>query len=101
MRNYAEDADLPGWIDDCGRSALSASAATAAAAASADGDLPGWIDGPAGRDLSDPAAPAAAASAGAPLGRARLNLHGRRFGAGRIPGGSARVVHHSLRPHCY
>jgi hypothetical protein len=50
MRNNAQDANLPGRIDDRGNRSLSAASATAA---------------------------------GTPVRRTRLNLHGRRFGAGR------------------
>jgi hypothetical protein len=82
MRNNAQDADLPGRVDCRGGRALPAASTAAASAPTADGELSGRIDGPGRRDLSDSATASAAAS-GAQVRRARLNLHGRRFCAGR------------------
>jgi hypothetical protein len=82
MRNNAQDANLPGRIDDRGNRSLSAASATAAPTTASDSELSGRIDGPGGRDLSGSAA-ASATAAGTPVRRTRLNLHGRRFGAGR------------------
>ena len=84
MRNNAEDANLPGRIDDRCDRALSAATATAAASAAADSELSGRIDSSGGRDLSGSTATATAA-AGTPVRRTGLNLRGRRFCAGRTP----------------
>jgi hypothetical protein len=75
MRNNAQDADVPRWIDGPGDATLPAASASSPTTSASDCDVPGWI-GAAGRlDLPDSAA-SAAATAGAQVRRTGLNLSG-------------------------
>lgn len=62
MRNNAQDANVPGRIDNRGDGSLPSATTATATAASANGDLPGRIDGPGGCELSGPATATASAS---------------------------------------
>ena len=59
MRDDTQDANLSGWIGDCGHDTLSASATSTASTTATAGHLPGRNDGPGWHDVPHPAAAAA------------------------------------------